>query len=236
MESLPTMDDLDNELDIEELCKVITTMAHCKVLWSNGISGDFLQHCKSCLFWQKKKLPTRQCWDVLDWPLFILPSVSVDFAMFWECVTSESQNLCCTASFFNGRRKSGWSTLRFKDVCKRDLKSLNVATDKWEELANDWDQWRSSVCRTLKEVEKQFFERPKMYFFNLFFVASLRLSYFSFVYFQYTYLLSTITHTRFRLTAGLLLSLLLHTIKFYLKRENCFIFINTSTLIKIILI
>ena len=31
----------------------------------------------------------------------------------------------------DGRRKRGRPTLRIKDVCKRDLKSLNVGTDKW---------------------------------------------------------------------------------------------------------
>ena len=28
-------------------------------------------------------------------------------------------------------RKRGRPTLRFKDVCKRDLKNLNIGTDKW---------------------------------------------------------------------------------------------------------
>ena len=61
----------------------------------------------------------------------------------------------------NGTRKRGRPTLRFKDVCKRDLKCLNVGTDKWEELANYRDKWRSSVYKSLKERVKQFFERPK---------------------------------------------------------------------------
>ena len=61
----------------------------------------------------------------------------------------------------DGRRKRGRPTLRFKDVCKRDLKSLNVGTDKWNELANDRDKWRFSVYKSLKEREKQFFKRPK---------------------------------------------------------------------------
>ena len=39
----------------------------------------------------------------------------------------------------DGRRKRGWPTLCSKDVCKRNLNSLNVGTDKWEELANDCD-------------------------------------------------------------------------------------------------
>ena len=57
----------------------------------------------------------------------------------------------------DGTRKRGRPTLRFKDVCKLDLKSLNVGTDKWEELANDRDKWRSSVYKILKEIEKQLF-------------------------------------------------------------------------------
>ena len=61
----------------------------------------------------------------------------------------------------DGRGKRGWQTLRFKDVSKRDLKSLYVGTDKWEELANDRDKWRSSVYRNINEREKQFFNRPK---------------------------------------------------------------------------
>ena len=51
----------------------------------------------------------------------------------------------------DGRRKRGRPTLSFKDVCKRDLKSLKVGTDKWEELTN---KQRSSVYRSLKERKK----------------------------------------------------------------------------------
>ena len=45
----------------------------------------------------------------------------------------------------DGRRKRGRPTLRFNDVCKRELKCLNVGTDKWEEHVTDRDKWRSSV-------------------------------------------------------------------------------------------
>ena len=61
----------------------------------------------------------------------------------------------------DGTCKGGRPSLRFKDVCKRDLKCLNVGTDKWEDLANDRDNWRSSVYKSLKERGKQFFKRPK---------------------------------------------------------------------------
>ena len=49
MESLPTMDDLDNEPTVEELSKAITAMAPWKAPGSDGIPADLLQHCKSCL-------------------------------------------------------------------------------------------------------------------------------------------------------------------------------------------
>ena len=54
----------------------------------------------------------------------------------------------------DGTRKRGRPTLCFKDVCKHDLKSLNVGTDNWEELANDRDKWRFFVYRSLKERER----------------------------------------------------------------------------------
>ena len=49
IESLPTMDDLDNEPTVEELNKAITAMAPWKTPGSDDILSDLLQHCKSCL-------------------------------------------------------------------------------------------------------------------------------------------------------------------------------------------
>ena len=46
--------------------------------------------------------------------------------MFWEWATSESQSLCCTTSWSMVDANRGRPTLRFKDVCKRGLKNLNV--------------------------------------------------------------------------------------------------------------
>ena len=59
----------------------------------------------------------------------------------------------------NCRRKRGQPTVRFKNVCKCDLKSLNFGTDKWEELTNERKKCRSSVYKCLKERENQFFIR-----------------------------------------------------------------------------
>ena len=52
----------------------------------------------------------------------------------------------------DGTRKRGLPTLRFKDVCKRELKSLNFGTDKWEELVNDRDKWRSSIYSVISSL------------------------------------------------------------------------------------
>ena len=51
--------------------------------------------------------------------------------------------------------------IRFKDVCKRNLKNLNIRTDEWELLANDRAKWRSTVRKRLMEREQQYFKKPK---------------------------------------------------------------------------
>ena len=44
-----------------------------------------------------------------------------------------------------GHRRTGRPMLRFKDVCKRDMKITSIATNSWETLADDRSQWRSAV-------------------------------------------------------------------------------------------
>ena len=60
-----------------------------------------------------------------------------------------------------GKRYRGRPKLRFKDVRKRDLKSLNIRTNEWELLANNRAKWRSTVRKRLMEREKQYFKKPK---------------------------------------------------------------------------
>lgn len=52
-----------------------------------------------------------------------------------------------------GSRPKGRPTLRYKDVCKRDLKSADISVDKWEEVAADRDAWRSTVRAGLNTAE-----------------------------------------------------------------------------------
>ena len=60
-----------------------------------------------------------------------------------------------------GKRNRGRPKLRFKDVFKRDLKSLNIRTDVLELLANDSAKRRFTVRKRLMEREQQYFKIPK---------------------------------------------------------------------------
>ena len=51
--------------------------------------------------------------------------------------------------------------LRFKDVCQRDLKSLNITTDEWGLLANDRAKWKLFVRKRLVEREQEYFKKSK---------------------------------------------------------------------------
>ena len=51
--------------------------------------------------------------------------------------------------------------LCYKDVCKRDLKSLNVDIDEWEKLTDDRNKWRSLIRKRLRENEMKFFRESE---------------------------------------------------------------------------
>ena len=52
-----------------------------------------------------------------------------------------------------GSRALGRPKLRFRDVCKRDLKALDIGVDTWEDLAADRDTWRQALHTGLKTSE-----------------------------------------------------------------------------------
>ena len=61
-----------------------------------------------------------------------------------------------------GKRNFGRPRLRYKDVCKRDLKSYeNVDIDEWEWLNYNRNKWRSLIMERQRERENQLFRRPK---------------------------------------------------------------------------
>ena len=53
-----------------------------------------------------------------------------------------------------GERGAGRPQLRFRDVCKRDLKAIGMDTVCWEELATDRSKWRSNLHSCLKTSEE----------------------------------------------------------------------------------
>ena len=58
-----------------------------------------------------------------------------------------------------GKRKTGRPQLRFKDVCKRDMKALDMDIDSWEDLASDRSGWRSTLHTQLQVGETKLLEK-----------------------------------------------------------------------------
>ena len=53
----------------------------------------------------------------------------------------------------NGTRKTGCPLLRFKDVCKRDMKSAAIDVESWELMVKDRFTWRHLVKKAIKHAE-----------------------------------------------------------------------------------
>ena len=58
-----------------------------------------------------------------------------------------------------GKRNTGRPHLRYKDVCKRDMKALDMNPESWEELASDRSAWKSTIRRHLQVGETKLEER-----------------------------------------------------------------------------
>ena len=64
----------------------------------------------------------------------------------------------------NVKRKTGCPFLRFKDICKRDMKSAAIDLENWELMVKDRSTWRHLVkegirhaenTRNMRQVEKR---------------------------------------------------------------------------------
>ena len=53
-----------------------------------------------------------------------------------------------------GKRATGRPQLRYRDVCKRDMKALKMETDSWEDTAADRSRWRGTLDQHLKAGEE----------------------------------------------------------------------------------
>ena len=56
-----------------------------------------------------------------------------------------------------GSRKQGRPFLRFKDVCKRDMRICSIATDTWESDANDRTSWRQRLIQGIADADQKRF-------------------------------------------------------------------------------
>jgi len=54
-----------------------------------------------------------------------------------------------------GQRGIGRPHLRYKDVCKRDMKALSINIDSWETVANNRTEWRNMLRRQLRSGEER---------------------------------------------------------------------------------
>ena len=54
----------------------------------------------------------------------------------------------------DGARRVGRPQLRFKDVCKRDMKGAQINADTWEALAKDRDTWHHKVKEGVHRAEQ----------------------------------------------------------------------------------
>ena len=59
------------------------------------------------------------------------------------------------AEIAEAKRPVGRPKLRFKDVCKRDLKTLGMPADSWEAMAENRVVWRSTIHEGVKYYGKE---------------------------------------------------------------------------------
>ena len=57
------------------------------------------------------------------------------------------------AELAEGKRATGRPQLRFKDVCKRDLKAIDVEVGNWENLAQHRNSWRGTLHTGINAAE-----------------------------------------------------------------------------------
>lgn len=60
-----------------------------------------------------------------------------------------------------GHRPVGWPALRFKDICKCNLKATNNLQN-WEQIAVDEYDWRQLVCVGIKKSKEHHIEHLKV--------------------------------------------------------------------------
>ena len=55
----------------------------------------------------------------------------------------------------SGQRSIGHLQLKYKDVCKRDMKAFNININSWEDLTANCTSWRSMLHKQLQTGKKK---------------------------------------------------------------------------------
>ena len=95
----------------------------------------------------------KKYWDVLV-SLYVQHLQLAQASLTWsssgdECVPKALRY----SELIVGKRNVGRQRLRYKAVCKLDLKSLNVDIDEWEKLTDNRNRWHSLISKKLRERE-----------------------------------------------------------------------------------
>ena len=79
--------------------------------------------------------------------------------MVQHCFSSDSSSRIPKDILYSelalGRRTTGRPHLRYKDVCVRDMKAVDIDTMSWEGLAADRMKWRSALKQHLETGEEK---------------------------------------------------------------------------------
>ena len=73
--------------------------------------------------------------------------------MFTGWTMDASPRIYSTTSLPLGARRRGCPLLRFKDICKRDMKACNIDTKSSEALVDNRNLWKQQVSQGLKRRE-----------------------------------------------------------------------------------
>ena len=60
-----------------------------------------------------------------------------------------------------GKHPRGRPQLRYKDICKQDLKALEMDLNRWETLTSEHSAWRQAVQHGLFQFEETLSSRPR---------------------------------------------------------------------------
>ena len=60
-----------------------------------------------------------------------------------------------------GNHPRGRPQLRYKDICKRDLKALRMDLNRWETLTSERSAWKQALHHSLSQFEKTLVQQAK---------------------------------------------------------------------------